>query len=156
MFNKRMFAPTKQGAVKVRVEDGLRTLVGSLTDQLREVLLVDDTDELRRLYPTAYPDDAELQAEFDGIVHDQLLMSRLDAIDVVEATLNHDELTVDQADAWLTTINQIRLVLGTRLDVGEEDDPVIDEDDERAPAQMIYQVMSHVLEDLTVARTALL
>lgn len=156
MFGRRMFSATRDGRVRVNVEDGVRTLIGSLSDQLREMLLVDDADELRRLYPTAYPDDAERQAGFHEMVHDQLLMARLDGIDRVEATLQDDELSIDDADAWLSTINQVRLVLGTRLDVGEDDDPIIDEDDPRAAAQVIYQVMSHVLEELTVARTALL
>ncbi len=156
MFGRKMFTATKDGRIKVNVDDGVLGLVGSLSDQLRELLLVDDADELRRLYPTAYPDDPERQADFHGIVHDQLLMARLDAIDRVEATLHDDNLSIDDADAWLSTINQIRLVLGTRLDVGEDDDPIIDEDDPRAPAQVIYQVMSHVLEDLTGARASLL
>ena len=156
MFGRKMFSATKDGRIKVNVDDGVLGLVGSLSDQLRELLLVDDADELRRLYPTAYPDDPERQADFHGIVHDQLLMARLDAIDRIEATLHDDSLSIDDADAWLSIINQIRLVLGTRLDVGEDDDPIIDEDDPRAAAQVIYQVMSHVLEDLTGARTALL
>jgi len=156
MFGRKMFTATKDGRIKVNVDDGVLGLVGSLSDQLRELLLVDDAEELRRLYPTAYPDDPERQADFHGIVHDQLLMARLDAIDRVEATLHDDNLSIDDADAWLSTINQIRLVLGTRLDVGEDDDPIIDEDDPRAPAQVIYQVMSHVLEDLTGARASLL
>ena len=155
-FRKRLFSPTRDGSITVRVDETLRELLGSLADQLRELLLVDDSDELRRLYPTAYPDDAELQAGFDSMVHDQLLMARLEGIDTVEETLHSEELTVDQADAWLSTINQIRLVLGTRLDVSEDDDPIIDEDDPNAQAHVVYQVMSHVLEDLTVARTALL
>lgn len=156
MFGRKMFSATKHERIKVNVDDGVRTLIGSLSDQLREMLLVDDADDLRRLYPTAYPDDAERQAGFHDMVHDQLLMARLDGIDRVEATLHDDELSIDDADAWLSTINQIRLVLGTRLDVSEDDDPVIDEDDPRAAAQVIYQVMSHVLEDLTGARTELL
>ncbi len=156
MFGRKMFSATKDGRIKVNVDEGVLGLVGSLSDQLRELLLVDDADELRRLYPTAYPDDPERQADFHGIVHDQLLMARLDAIDRIEATLHDDSLSIDDADAWLSIINQIRLVLGTRLDVGEDDDPIIDEDDPRAAAQVIYQVMSHVLEDLTGARTALL
>jgi hypothetical protein len=156
VFGRKMFSATKHERIKVNVDDGVRTLIGSLSDQLREMLLVDDADDLRRLYPTAYPDDAERQAGFHDMVHDQLLMARLDGIDRVEATLHDDELSIDDADAWLSTINQIRLVLGTRLDVSEDDDPVIDEDDPRAAAQVIYQVMSHVLEDLTGARTELL
>ena len=63
-----MFSAGKDGTISAKVDDGVRTLIGSLADQLRELLLVDDADDLRRLYPTAYPDDAERQAEFQSIV----------------------------------------------------------------------------------------
>ena len=49
MFGRKMFSATKDGRIKVNVDDGVLGLVGSLSDQLRELLLVDDADELRRL-----------------------------------------------------------------------------------------------------------
>ncbi len=144
-----------RGGIRVRVEPQVRALIGSMVEQLRELLLVDEGAELTRLYPNAYPDDPELEAGFCEVVHDQLLMQRLDAIDVVVATIDADDLTVDEADAWLSTINQIRLVLGTRLDV-QEDDHEIDPDDPDAAAAVVYQLLSHVLDALTSARTSLL
>jgi len=150
----RPFSKSGQ-VIRVRLEPHVRQLIASMVDQLRELLLVDDGSELTRLYPTAYPDDADRQADYHAVVHDQLLMARLEAIDVVESTIDAEELTVDQADAWLTTVNQIRLVLGTKLDV-TEDDHTIDPDDPDASAQVVYQVLSHVLDSLTTARASLL
>lgn len=141
--------------VRVRLEPPVRELIASMVDQLRELLLVDDGEALARSYPTAYPDDPDRQADYHDVVHDQLLMARLEAIDVVEATIDAEELTVDEADAWLTTVNQVRLVLGTRLDVSE-DDHAIDPDDPDAGSLVVYQVLSHVLDSLTAARTSLL
>ena len=150
----KLFAASR-GGVRVRVEPQVRELIGSLVEQLRELLLVDEGTELTRLYPNAYPDDPEREADFRAVVHDQLLMQRLDAIDIVAATLDADQLSVEEADAWLSTINQIRLVLGTRLDV-REDDHEIDPDHPDAGATIIYQLLSHVLDALTDARTSLL
>ncbi len=152
---RRLFAASNDGSITVRLEDAARDLVGSLAEELRELLLVDESEDLRRLYPTAYPDDAERDAMFRSLLHDQLLMSRLDAIDVVQATIGNDELSGDEADAWMSTINQIRLVLGTRLDVSE-DDTSIDEDDPNATGHVVYQVMSHLLDELTTARASTL
>lgn len=151
----RPFSPARGGGIKVKLEPELRRLVGTMVEQLRELLLVDEGEELTRLYPNAYPDDAEREAGYRAVVHDQLLMQRLDALDLVAATLETDLLTVDEADAWLTSINQIRLVLGTRLDVSE-DDHIVDPDDPDVSGHVVYQVLSFVLDSLTDARTSLL
>ena len=152
----RQFTTTAAGTISVRLDRDIRRLIGELLEQLREVLLVGDGDDIRRLYPTAYPDDAELEDAYRGLVHDQLLMQRLDALDRVQATLDNDELSVDDADLWMSTINQVRLVLGTKLDVSEDDDMEIDPDDPGAFAQATYQVLSVVLGNLTDARMRLL
>ena len=150
----RPFVASRTG-IKVRLEPEVRRLVGTMIEQLRELLLVDEGEELTRLYPNAYPDDPEREAGYRAVVHDQLLMQRLDALDQVVATLDADKLTIEEADAWLTTINQVRLVLGTRLDVAE-DDHTIDPDDPDASGHVVYQVLSFVLDSLTEARTSLL
>lgn len=137
--------------IVTRIDDTLRVLLRQVTEELRELLLLDEVDEVRRLYPTAYPDDEELEQGYREMVHDQLLMQRLDGIDKVQASLDDESLSIETADHWMNTINQCRLVLGTRLDVGEEDG-LIDEDDPDAQAKVIYQVLSHILEELTRAR----
>ena len=151
---RRMFK-FEDGQIRVRLDDKFRELLRRVTEELREMLIVDERDELRRLYPTAYPDDETLDAEYRSLVHDQLLMSRLDGIDKVQATINDETLSIEDADIWMNTINQCRLVLGTRLDVGEQEDS-IDEDDPDAHGKVIYQVLSMILEELTTARMAAL
>lgn len=149
------FEPTSDGTLTVELGEHVRELLGNLVQQLRELLMIDESDDLARLYPTAYPDDADQDAFYQQMVHDQLLMSRLEGIDVVERTLRAPEITSDEADAWMGTVNQLRLVIGTRLDVSE-DDPPIDEDDPERDHRIIYQALSHILEDLTEARGRLL
>lgn len=137
--------------ITIRIDDTLRELLRHVTEELRELLLLDEVDGVKRLYPTAYPDDEELEAGYREMVHDQLLMQRLDGIDKLQATLHEQSIDIDTADHWMNTINQCRLVLGTRLDVGEEEGP-IEEDDPDAQAKVVYQVLSHILEELTSAR----
>ena len=129
----------------------MRALLRQATEELREVLLVDEPDLTRRLYPTAYPDDEELEGDYQEMVHDQLLMQRLDGIDQLQASIDDEKISFDVADVWMNTINQLRLVLGTQLDVGEEQ-VEIDEDDPLATSHVIYQVLSYVLEELTKVR----
>lgn len=146
-----MFTASNDDAITVRLEDTMRDLLQRVGEELREVLLVNDPDTTKRLYPTAYPDDDALEAEYQEMVHDQLLMQRLDALDSFQATIYDTEINIEAADAWMSTINQVRLVLGTQLDVGE-DESSIDEDDPEAHSKVIYQVLSHILEELTHAR----
>lgn len=150
-----MFAVAKDGQISVRLDDTMRALIKQVAEELREVLLVEDPELTRRLYPTAYPDDDEAEDDYQEVVHDQLLMQRLDGIDQLQATIDDEEISVDTADAWMNTINQIRLVLGTKLDVGEEQ-VEIDQDDPEATSHVIYQVLSHILEELTSARISAL
>ena len=150
-----LFKATKDGDLTVRLDENLRELIRKVTEELREVLLVDDTDQVARLYPTAYPDDDELDKDYQEMVHDQLLMDRLDGIDKLQGSLDDTTISVELADVWMNTINQARLVLGTQLDVSEDDGP-IEEDDPLVQNKVVYQLLSHILEDLTHARTRLL
>lgn len=146
-----MFTLSKDGQIAVRLDDTMRALLHQVTEELREILLVDEPDMTRRLYPTAYPEDEELESEYRALVHDQLLMQRLDGIDRLQATVHDEEISVETADQWMNTINQTRLVLGTQLDVSEEQ-VEIDQDDPQATSHVVYQVLSHILEELTNAR----
>ena len=104
----RFFTPTSEGDVAITLGEHVRELVGNLVQQLRELLMIDESPDLARLYPTAYPDDPEQDAFFQQFVHDQLLMNRLDAIDTVERTLRTDLMSAEDADAWMNTVNQMR------------------------------------------------
>jgi hypothetical protein len=54
-------------------------------------------------------------------MRDQLLEQRLQQLDRVEDTLKAEILDDEQTTSWLTVINDLRLVLGTKLDVSEND-----------------------------------
>ena len=148
---RRMFVLNRQGQISVRLDETMRSLITHVSEELRQVLLVEDPELTRRLYPTAYTDDEEAEGDYQEVVHDQLLMQRLDDIDQLQASIENEEISIELADAWMNTINQVRLVLGTKLDVGEEPAD-IDEEDPDSRSHMIYQVLSHILEELTNAR----
>jgi hypothetical protein len=76
---------------------------------------------------------------------------RLAAIDEVEATIVLPTLDEGQLTTWLTTFNDLRLVLGTRLDVSEDDDPYIDPDDPNAGALVAYGYLGELLESAVMA-----
>jgi hypothetical protein len=96
-----------------------RALVSSLTAQMRH-LVTSDSTAVRRLFPPPYGDDAERNAGYDALAGTELVDRRLEALDVVERTIEATELSEDELLAWMRSLNDVRLVLGTILDVSEE------------------------------------
>jgi hypothetical protein len=107
------------GSFRLRLTRPERVLLRSLPRQLRELLEAEDP-AVERLFPPAYRDDPEREAEDRRMVHDELVAGRRRALDVMESTVDADRLDGDQMAAWLGALNDLRLVLGTRLEVTED------------------------------------
>jgi hypothetical protein len=148
---------TRRG-VELALPEEERELVGALVSQLRALLLTDDLGagdpNLRRLFPVAYADDEQLDAEYKDLVRDSLLEGRLAALDTIEATLHAKTLDEEQLGCWMGGVNDLRLVIGTRLDVSEEDEPEIDPDDPDAPARVAYHYLGWLLEEIVTVLSA--
>ena len=90
------------------------------------------------------PDDPEVDAEYQRLMGGELLASRLGALDVVVTTRELSSLDESQLQQWLQAVNAMRLVLGTRLDAGEE--PVeIQHDDPLLPAWVLYDFLGRLV-----------
>jgi hypothetical protein len=110
---------------------------------------------LARLLPDAYTDDdpgasREFRRYTEGDLragkraHATTVLTTLAAAGTGRLTLDRDE-----ADAWLGCLNDLRLVLGTRLEVTEDLDPDdMDEDDPRAQALAVYGWLGWLQESL--------
>ena len=67
------------------------------------------------------------------------------SLGLMRESLYGQQLSDEQLQAWLTTVNQLRLVLGTRLDIGEEDDDDVDDFDDPSGERMIYHWLTFIL-----------
>jgi hypothetical protein len=86
------------------------------------------------------------------MVADDLLRQRLESLEVMQSTIDADILDEDQLAAWLGTLNDLRLVLGTRLEVTEElYEEGVPDDDPRAPAFGLYQYLGWLEEHVVAA-----
>lgn len=142
---------TGPGTYRISLPAGERLVVGELVSQLRNQLLRSTDDPVvQRLFPPAYPDDPERDAGYQVLTRDELLEQRLAALDVVEATLDGGDLDEAGLTAWMQTLNSLRLVLGTRLDAGEEP-PALAPDDPLAPAFAVYEVLGWLLAQVVDA-----
>ena len=147
-----MFERGQGGAVELRLSRDERSLLAGVVAELRALLDGAPGDpSLRRLFPPAY-DEAEDERAYRDLMGGELLDGRRAALDVVAQTVEHERLTAEEADAWLRALNDLRLVLGTRLDVQE--DTFAEElrrDDPRAPALAVYGYLSWMQEQLIEA-----
>ena len=150
---KRSVRRSRDGTFQLKLTDEERDLLSSLAAQLRALLLSEEPEGVERLFPPGYANDEELQKEFSAITHDELLAKRLASVDVVEQTVTRTSLTPDELNAWMGAVNDLRLVLGTRLDVTEEmHDMALD--DPRAPAFAVYQYLTYLLSEIVQALSA--
>lgn len=142
----------RAGGYEIRLPEGERELLRTVGPQLRQLLDGDLGDPaLRRLFPTAYASDPERDREYHALVRDELADRRRAALDTMLATLEERRVTEDQLLAWMGAVNDLRLVLGTRLDVSEETDPAPDPDDPEAPLLVLYGYLGYLLESIVAA-----
>ncbi|HMG42516.1 MAG TPA: DUF2017 family protein [Acidimicrobiales bacterium] len=136
---------------RIKLPSNEQLLLTELVDQLHDQLS-GSTDEphLRRLFPPAYANDAERDAGYQVLTRDELLERKMQAIAVVRRTLTGGDLDSEELGAWMTIINSMRLVLGTRLDVDE--DPVVpDADDPLALPYAVYEYLGVLLYQVVEA-----
>jgi hypothetical protein len=111
---------------------------------------------LARLLPDFATDDPDLSGALRSLHEPELIAAKAEAAGVMLATLpragGRVELSAEQADAWLAALNDVRLALGTALDVSEDMDEVLPDDDPRAGHLGVYHWLTFVQDALVQAR----
>ena len=153
MFPRRRIERRGRGEIRVRLAREERALLHSVVADLRGRLDHDPDDAaLRRLFPPAYGDDPEADREYRRLVHADLVDGRLRALRLVEETLGRTRLSEEEAEAWLGALNDVRLVLGTLLDVSEETYALdLDPADPRSHDLAVFAYLSWLQEQLVEA-----
>ncbi|MEY3656333.1 MAG: hypothetical protein RL114_691 [Actinomycetota bacterium] len=137
------------GAFRINLSEDERETMLRFVDQLEEVLTAEHTDpRLRRLFPTAYHEDPDLDAEYQGYMRDELSQSRASSIATVREILGSENpIAESQLYAFMMVLNSLRLVLGTLLGVSEDEDTDdIEEDDPSFGQAQLYGYLGWLLE----------
>ncbi len=143
-FGWRPLVDVVPGGYQVNLTKPEQRVVMDSMDELR-VMLADHDPATRRLFPTAYVEHPELDAEYQRLVGDDLRQGQLDALDVVERTVDGQVMDRSEAEAWMRAVNGVRLALGTRLDVSEEPPAALDADDPDLHDRIAYEVLNMIL-----------
>jgi hypothetical protein len=152
----------------------LRGLVGQIRDMLSARVAAAPRDELAeltgitvgpstapddrvlaRLLPDFHREDAALSGGLRALREPDLLAVKDGVAGVVLDTCpargGRVRLSDEQAHAWLTALNDVRLALGTVLEVTEDMPDELPPDDPRAPHLGVYHWLTWVQESLIQA-----
>lgn len=117
----------------------------------------------KRLFPRAYldPTAEEAEAQWQDLVHDELVETRLTAMTDVVQSLDRAVplpgrdgareivLDADRTERWMTVLNDARLAVGTALDVTPEwDFDALDRSDPDYELHAVYAWMTELLSAL--------
>ncbi|TFV64537.1 DUF2017 family protein [Geodermatophilus sp. DF01-2] len=146
-----------------RLEPAEARIVALLLDQLEQLLTAEADDVagdpvVTRLLPSGHRSDPELAADYRGMTESALRSGKADDLATVRASLPPDggplRLDPDQAVAWLRTSNDLRLALGTRLDIQEDTEPPEDLSTEEGQQLAVYYWLTGLQGSLVDALAA--
>ena len=159
------FRAARGGELVARLEPAEAGILGLLLDQLEQLLTADaddvgDDPVLGRLFPDGHRSDPELAADYRELTESSLRGAKADDLAMVRASLPAEggevRLDADQAGAWLRTSNDLRLALGTRLDISEDTEPpeevAGEEDQQLAVYYWLTAVQGSLVDALVAAR----
>jgi hypothetical protein len=143
------------GGVRVRLDagesDALTSLLTDLVDTLRPGGLDHDDPVFRRLFPDGYQDNPEAAEAFRSLTEGSLRQERLEraerclaglaALEPVKRRVDV-QLDAEAAQRWTQVLNDMRLAVGTRLGITDEDAPY--DFDPRDPASMPWAVYAYL------------
>jgi hypothetical protein len=148
LLRRRRFARTATGDYTVRLRAEERALLGALPEQLATLVGAGRSEATTRLFPPAYSSEPEMDAEYQRLMGDELIRRRQEAVALVQATIERDRLSEDELRAWVGVCNDLRLVLGTLLDVSDDSDVLdVDRTSEDMAQRVLYVLLSEIVDE---------
>ncbi len=128
--------------LSVSLDEQEAGILRGLTAEMRLLLEADvpaEDDVMQRLFPPAH-DDADEQRAYEELVGSELRRAKLEALETVERVVAGEggvdiDLPDEEVDEWLRLVNDLRLAIGTRLEVDDAKmEKPFDPNDPEAPA----------------------
>ncbi len=171
-----MFKSGLSGKLTLKLDAAEQGVLSQLFDQMAELLndpdsqtnsdplaqmlnmsgstQISDDPALARLFPDGYSDDEHSSADFRRFTEQDLRAQKVSALATVRGTLadwtGKAAITNQQAQDWLKAINDLRLVLGTRLEITDEVETDFEAND---PGIHLYNYLTYLQGTLIDALT---
>lgn len=145
---RRRFARARDGSYTVRLDEAERRLLAELPTQLASLVEAQPGDPwLQRLFPTAYPKDPDREDEWRLLMSVDLHDRRRAQLATLAETAGATVLTEEQLLGWAQALNDLRLYLGTRLEVSEETELEDFEDEGDGQLFLLYTWLGMLQEE---------
>ena len=171
-----MFKSGLGGKLTLKLDDAEQGVLSQLFDQMTELLddpenelgtdplaqllnmagstQISDNPALARLFPDGYSNDEHASADFRRFTEQDLRAQKQAALATVQGTLGdwNGKVTItdQQAQEWLKALNDLRLVLGTRLEISDEAETDFEADE---PGIHLYNYLTYLQGTLIDALT---
>jgi hypothetical protein len=141
----------RAGAFKLSLSDDDRAILKELVPQFTALLEDPDHPIMQRLYPPAYSDPAhaDKQDEYRRLMQEDLVARHREEFELLASTADAETLTEAQLLAWSRALNSIRLVLGTYLDISEDDEQRIPQTAEESVYGWLTYLLGEAIEALS-------
>lgn len=148
-----------RGSVEVSLEEEAADLLRSLVRQYQELLEGDHEPGdkiMERLFPPA-SDDSEVDKKFRDLSVEDLSKHKRETVETAINCLGEEgawiqALAPEESEAWLVLLTDIRLAIGTRLDVTEEHMNLpVDPDDPSQWPMAVLHYLGALQESLVAA-----
>jgi hypothetical protein len=140
VIGRRRFRRDRHGRFRNGLGGDERELLKALPLQARGLLEARDPSAAR-VFPVAYPQETKAESDYRQMMGAHLLHRHRDALDTLTATVDEPSLDEEEIHQWLDALEVLRLVLGTQLDV-TENEIIVEESDPHAPQVAVYRYLS--------------
>jgi hypothetical protein len=147
-----LIRPRRDGTFEWKLGSNERAVLAGVAADFRS-LLANETPSsdasLQRVFPPAHPDDPIAELEYERTSGGSLLATKLEQLDTFERCIGQEVLSEEDVLACMRAANDMRLVLGTRIDVREESTPAdFAGDRETASTFELYAYLSWLVESM--------
>jgi hypothetical protein len=114
------------GTYEWKLGSNERAVLAQVASDLKGVLTREtpsSDSSLQRVFPPAHPDDPIAELEYERTASGALLETKLEQLETFERCVQEKRLSEDDVLDCMRAANDLRLVLGTRIDVREESTP---------------------------------
>ena len=120
-LSRMIITPLEDGTFKLEIPKWQIRIFKSLTQELNPIISDRSNNLTSRLFPTAYQADTSANNEYELLTHKDLLQSHLDSLEALEELSSNAELSEETLIKITQGVNILRLVLGTRLGINDDD-----------------------------------
>ena len=143
--------PLKNGAFKVETPDWQIQIFRALSQELKTLLSDGNSTLTTRLFPIAYQSDKAANDEYQQLTHEDLLQSHIASLNLIEKISTENEVSEYTLIEIMQGVNILRLVVGTRLKIDDEEpenSPQASEDHPDYSLWLIFHLLGEILSTI--------